>query len=203
MNQTTNLIQWKNLTAEEKAAFEWARYRYDVQNGVTWKHLDAYGGNFDNVYRLVVEEDKWYALVTVNNDLHFEKGALLLAAQDDGVVALYEYSTLRPAKPSEIPKPEPTLEDRVKAEYPDYEVVVLEFDEPDIDGVSLLCVMHNRSAISHVLAQSMRGFSGYVYERNDDDSFSVYPWAVDCMDKNIGDSIYTHPIAALFTKATK
>lgn len=85
------------------------------------------------------------------------------------------------------PKPE-TLEDRVKDEYPDYEVVMLEWCD------DYLC---HPSGMSHITAQSMKGFAGYVYDCPDDPTGSTFTMMFPPVRKNI------HPVAILFTKVTK
>jgi len=87
-----------------------------------------------------------------------------------------------------------TLLDRIKAEYGEYEVVKLGFDEPCADGLRMLCCIDLKSKVSHVLCQSMKGFYRYVYEREDGSFFySGSP------TYSIG-GVTIHPIAALFYK---
>ena len=60
MDQVTNLIQWKNLTDEQKADFDFENYKYEFQNGVHWNYIQTKTPYDHCVYRLVVEDDKWY-----------------------------------------------------------------------------------------------------------------------------------------------
>lgn len=88
-------------------------------------------------------------------------------------------------------KPE-SLEDRIKAEHSDYKV-----KEIKDNGYGVLS--HDGTS-AHILAQSMKGFAGYVYE--DDAKFYIYREATDCILIDQMDVI-THPVAVLFTKDSK
>jgi hypothetical protein len=61
-----------------------------------------------------------------------------------------------------IKKPkEPTLEEKVKAKYPDYEVCMLRINE----GTGWLSYGHNgTSRVAHSAAQSDPRFAGYIYD---------------------------------------
>ncbi len=172
MNQTTNLIQWKNLTDDEKAAFDFS-YQYERQlngHGTDWlmcsrNHQSAkVKADGDTVYRLKIEPEKWYycEVKTVPNGRLENTIKLGEHLTGDFIQACH---IVRPAKPSEIPKQEPSLEYRVKAEYGGYEVVILEWDKRD------LWTMENHgcfdAAYLHTTAQSMKGFYKYVYEIED------------------------------------
>ena len=112
MNQVTNLVQWKNLTDDEKAEFDFEGYAYQFQWGEDWSGakitpINSIDG--EHVFRLKIEPEKWYyweaiglSGVTMGKDLN--------NPSLEGI--------LRPAKPSEIPEPE-TLEDKSKAELID------------------------------------------------------------------------------------
>lgn len=91
-------------------------------------------------------------------------------------------------------KPEPTpqsLEDRIKAEYPEYEVKEIKDNGYGVlspDGTS-----------AHVLAQSMKGFAGYVYEGLiAEGTLSKRAYSICQLNDEI-----IHPIAVLFTKDSK
>jgi len=67
-------------------------------------------------------------------------------------------------------KPAQTLKERIEAEYGDYRVEMLEYDN---DGI-LEMTEDPLNCISHTVAQSMKGFHKYVYdgyEGSDDRSF--------------------------------
>ena len=114
INQVTNLVQWKNLTDDEKAAFDFENYKYEHQLESETEWIDSSGPFADDVYRLVIEPDKWYYCGDIN-------GCDILLGEDVIVIADTE---LRPATKaeiasvSEIPQSE-TLEDCVKAELID------------------------------------------------------------------------------------
>ena len=94
-------------------------------------------------------------------------------------------------KPEPIPQ---SLEDRIKAEYPEYEVVMLEW------GVTSEWVynklLYLRGSL-HIYAQSMKGFAGYVYLDNNGE-FIRNRYIVIDFGKG-----YEHPVAVLFTKDSK
>jgi len=194
MNQTTNFTQFKNLTDGKKAEFDFENYSYELQarGSTEWTNIAGDSANpigigGDDVYRLVIEKDRWYWCA-----LDYTNVAGVRLGKDIKT----GFDTLRPCTPSEIPKPEPTLEERIKEKWPNHSVVVLGYDEPDIDGVSLLCVLHNRSTVSHVLAQSMRGFYEYVYLVGD----RLYSFKLPT-DKDQDNTI--QPVAVLFAEAKK
>lgn len=89
-------------------------------------------------------------------------------------------------------KPEPQKpEDRIEAEYPEFDVIPLEWSGNKLKFEASI----NR----HFEAQSMKGFAGYVYEDADaDKGFMV------CLHPTIyTEDDVTTPIAVLFTKDSK
>ena len=112
MNQTTNLIQWKNLTDEEKAGFYFENYKYEFQHGLDWilkTNIDLpINGDSTNqcVYRLVIEPDKWYYCDWINVKSEVLKGLDLAAFN-----TVADIKTVRPATADEIPKPERVFKD--------------------------------------------------------------------------------------------
>ncbi len=89
----------------------------------------------------------------------------------------------RDGKPVEPEK----LEDKIKEEYSGYEVVMLKRREGSGD-----LVINIAGLPLHVLAQSMKGFRGYVY--NFDQGFKTE-------NVPLGPSVYITPVAVLFSKA--
>lgn len=95
-----------------------------------------------------------------------------------------------------VPKPEPkpaTLEERVKKEYGDYEVVMLGFG--DTQATKFLGLWKNpyQAYIKHIEAQSMRGFAGYLYEF-DSNLIQQHSPTEYIKGKTV------HPIAVLFSR---
>ncbi len=185
MNQTTNLTQWKNLTDDEKAAFDFEDYAYEFQSGhsIEWEEytialLRKLGANIDLVYRLKIEPEKWYYWSSIQG-----KGVVL----GSEIIYSHVFDLLRPAKESEIPKQELSLEDRVEAEYGGYEVVMLEWEG------DFWCMCSNGTL--HTNAQSMKGFYKYVYFEDSEFYALREPTTRNMTGKTI------HPIAALFEKA--
>ena len=85
-------------------------------------------------------------LLTLNDDPNF----------GDDYVFIYKYN---------IPKPEPTLLERIEAAYPEYDVVMLTYqDIIGNDSYSALCFGDTK--ILHINCQSMGRFSGYIYKDN-------------------------------------
>jgi len=190
MNQTTNLIQWKNLTDEQKAGFDFEGYDYEMQCDLKWFDIRDFEGD-EVVYRLRIEPDKWYfcEVKTIPNN------------RTENTIKLGEHLTLdfieachivRPATADEIPKPEVlTLEDRVKFEYSGFDVVMLEWIKNN--PVDILKIY----SLGHFAAQSMRGFAGYVY--GEDGGFTGFYTSIKPID--INDNGIVQPIAVLFTRA--
>ena len=103
-------------------------------------------------------------------------------------------------KSAEIQAAQPkveSLEDRVKAEDGDYEVVMLEEE----GGVLRINRTINEREIDypHVYAQSMRGFVGYVYE-DEQYEYRVSLRPVHGTPIPVGGTGPVYPIAVLFTK---
>ncbi len=98
MNQTQNLVQWKNLTNTQKFHFNFKDFKYQKQNGLEFKDLkgDEYPLGCD-VYRLVIEEDKWYCCFA--HRWSIQKGSTLIGSSQHPSVL----SILRPARPDELP----------------------------------------------------------------------------------------------------
>jgi hypothetical protein len=106
MNQVNNLIQYKNFTDKQKDAHDWA-YQYEFQaygDAITWQVCSKNTGRAtpridgERVYRLKIEDDKWYYIEHMDGD----KG--VWQAKDLGEEP-EEYFTLRPATAAEVPKP--------------------------------------------------------------------------------------------------
>jgi hypothetical protein len=188
MNQTTNLIQWKNIPDKQKAEHDFENYAYEYQNehSTDWQNLRDDDIFQDCVYRLVIEPEKWYFLELNRGGNEVIIGSNLLKDDYSGI-----HPTVRPCKPDEIPKPEKTLEDRIKDEYSDFDVVMcyqsglfwsIELDDD---------LLHSSDRIQpHINAQSMKGFAGYIFD--DADGF-------ERDERPIGPD-YIHPVAVLFTR---
>ncbi len=85
---------------------------------------------------------------------------------------------------------ERTLEQKIKDKWPDKEVVMLKYDNSNV-----LCMECDAECGSdHIVAQSMRGFHTYVYQRPQDDSFFPDTKAVYCWNE----FITLQPVAVLF-----
>ena len=152
MNQATNLIQWKNLTEEQKADFDFKDCKYEQQlDDGSWITIEPWGAFGNIVYRLKIEPEKWYYF-ECQGQSHMVTGKLIVNQEDAEI--------LRPARKDEIPKQE-TLEDKIKAKWPDKEVAMLEWAKvPSIEKELLQMFGH----INHSAASSMKGFYRYVYE---------------------------------------
>ena len=89
-------------------------------------------------------------------------------------------------------KPEPQKpEDRIEAEYPEFDVDMLTFSE------GILIFNRYFRDYPHNLAQSIKGFAGYVYLDNDEELIEhIHP----VLELGFG---RLHPIAVLFTKDSK
>lgn len=186
MNQTTNFTQWKNLTDEQKTGFDFVNYEYEHQrsDSTAWTRKSAkFIEVHDYVYRLKIQPGKWY--YTENSEMD-EEGAVITG---DITGNLAGYYTLRPATAAEIPKPK-NLEDRVKAEYADFDVVMLEWTDNAAPDVNYLQIKTGDEEFElHTAAQSMRGFFYYIYFQ--DEEF----YTRDSPSYN-----GLQPIAALFNK---
>lgn len=180
MNQCTNRVPYGLLTKVEQAQFcieAKERRMYEMYSANRWSFSMTSSG-FDEsvVYRLKILPSEWY--YTGGGPV---KGSTLLGWNPDTL------DSIRPAKPSEIPKPVPTLQERIESTYPDYEVGILKIS--DTTGYLSLS-----GGAAHILAQSIKGFQGYVYQIEEgeflkwkDPSHLVY-----------GD--VTMPVAVLFEK---
>ena len=91
MNQTTNLIQWKNLTDDEKAGFDWS-YKYKFQFNRSWNNYQPSNPCDNDVYRLKIEPDKWYYLVHGDGSTEIIIGKDLL--NDDYINRLAETASV-------------------------------------------------------------------------------------------------------------
>ena len=187
MNQVTNKTPYGLLSKEEQAQFcGEANYKglYEAFHGAVWEvhQTSAFGGCY--TYRLIIKADEWYYICLEVPAV--VQGSFLRDAKIDA------YKTLRPATAEEIEEAKPTLslEDRVKAEYPDYEVVMLEW------SCSEWCMSEGkRKGHPHGRAQSMKGFAGYVYY--------AHPFTIKPMPIMRDGERYIQPIAVLFTKDSK
>jgi len=190
MNQTTNLIQWKNLTEEQKAGFDFEGYDYKMQCDLKWFDIRDFEGD-EVVYRLKIEPEKWYCLGMGQNE-QITQGKYILSSSYH---TDFQTTLLRPATAAEIPKPEViTLEDRVKFEYSDFDVVMLEWTNNHYISVdSLTFSLKDVFDIEHIAAQSMRNFAGYVY--------LAHPFSIKPSPVMIDSNGMVHPTAVLFTRA--
>ena len=116
-------------------------------------------------------------------------------------VFLEDYELIERDGKSYEPTPQ-SLEDRIKAEYPEYEVKMLKWSE---QGELECKLLHFNQP--HIYAQSIKGFSGFVYDYSDtsvpltadeiDFKMSLRPVVRNSQDETM------HPVAALFTKDSK
>lgn len=184
MNQVTNLIQWKNLTQEQKDEFDFDyeyHYQGERENTVSWWIPHAGLCKIERVYRLVIEDDKWYWIEDDNG----EQACLgEFINQKDITKALI----LRPARPDEIPQQERTLEQKIQDKWPDKEVELLKWHSKH--GSKRRWV---GSFGLHTKAQSIEGFAGYVYDFDHGLDFSAMP----CAETDI----IIQPVAVLFERS--
>jgi len=160
MNQTRNLIQWKNLTNEEAAGFDFENYKYEFQHGLDWilkTNIDLpINGDSTNqcVYRLVIELDKFYYTDDGIDSPSVDLGSNLIKWDIKGSneFTFKKSTVVRPAKPSEIPKPERVFKDG--AFYP---------------------VIHTATGLNRDVAEHKKGF---FWVTNSDDSWkeSEFSW---------------------------
>ncbi len=181
MNQSTNLIAFGLLTKEQQAQFSFEakeKGMYEVYGEENDWCPPRKGSAFAHhlTYHLKILPDEWYYGEYYQSGSVVDKGV-------DFYRPLKDYTILRPAKPSEIPKPEPTLLERIEEAYPDKDVMILEWKDD---------TLHVGDYV-HVRAQSMKGFAGYVYEDDDHLIFNIYP-----VRRNKGETGF--PIAVLFNK---
>lgn len=179
MNQVTNLVQWKNLTQEQKKDFDFEDYKYEYQGEHNWWLPHAGICKFERIYRLVIEDDKWYTGF-INGEL-----VTCLGSCFDGL----NPEILRPAKPDEIPQQEKTLEQKIQEKWYGKEVVMLEPENGMLRIVKTVGACEYDSP--HVFAQSMKGFYKYVYDLGGELIADRKPTG-DAGNKTI------HPVAVLF-----
>ena len=94
----------------------------------------------------------------------------------------------------ELEKPE-TLQERIEKQYPDFEVVTCDYDAEGF-------LYFNRTGFKdypHNLAQSMRGFAGYVYSVDS----VLYPELYIVSLQKPFCSTHGHPKAVLFKKESE
>ncbi len=190
MNQVTNLIQWKNLTEEQKADFYTKNYKYKAQTANGWEDYGSFTYLSSDsavtqkeglVFRLFIEEDKWYMMGVTDDEPYPRLGS--------DYEPLEVYGIFRPCKPHEIPKTkEKTLQERIQDKWPDKEVVMLEFDANDC----LQFASGHYLGQIHCTAQSMKGFFRYVYECGDGE-LTLFHEPLDVLDDKT-----IQPVAALF-----
>jgi hypothetical protein len=190
MNQVTNKIPYGLLSEEDQAqlcgeAKTRGMYEYYNYNARAWS-ITADNKLFasNSTYRLIIKEDEWYYVESIQG-----RGLILTGRELEGRIT-GGYDTLRPATAEEIEAAKPkelTLEEKVKAEYPDYEVVMLDWNSLN------RWVMPN--GYLHIDAQSMKGFYRYVYQDPDGD------WDTSTLTTMMWDNgITLQPIAVLFNK---
>jgi hypothetical protein len=105
MNQATNRIQFIFIDSETRKDFDINRYNYEVYNTSVHQWIKFNGAGFASmsVYRLVIEPEKWYYWENKASINAVYLGEEILADYTD---ELESYTTLRPAKESEIPRTE-------------------------------------------------------------------------------------------------
>ena len=167
MNQVTNRVPYGLLSQEEKADFNRGEknkgaYAYYDNSQKTWLAADC-DSSFLNysVYRLVIEDDKWYTVAAAG--IKDGRPFTTLGSQ---LEAYNLYRILRPAKPDEIPQDERTLEQRIQNKWFDKKVVMLSSENGMLRIVKTIEECEYDSP--HVNAQSMKGFYKYVYEQDND-----------------------------------
>lgn len=160
MNQTTNLIQWKNLTQEQMDDFDFENYKYEFQGFLDW-NTHAGIPKRSRVYQLVIEYDKWYTYSTKNLI-----GEIIKTVKGSEFVNPEEACECRPARPDEIPQQEKTLEQKIQNKWFDKKVVILSSENGMLRIVKTIEECEYDSP--HVNAQSMKGFYKYVYEQDND-----------------------------------
>jgi hypothetical protein len=115
--------------------------------------------NSRRVYRLVIEDDKWYTYSTKNLI-----GEIIKTVKGSEFVNPEEACECRPARPEEIPQPEKTLEQKIQDKWPDKEVVMLAYTGKPQELKFPVGTLDRY----HFAAQSMKGFYKYVYEQDND-----------------------------------
>lgn len=193
MNQVINKVPYGLLSKEDRAQFSReakGRGMYELYDtrGQWGESGYVIGFNKTMVYRLIIKDDEWYYWENSCGYSDTQKGGSL-----NGKTVKF-LSTLRPATPAEIQATKPkveSLEDRVKAEYGDYEVAMLTVKDGagwlsyDFSGMNRVC---------HITAQSDPRFQGYVYIHSEND------WLVSNKPTKSSRNKYIQPFAVLFTK---
>jgi hypothetical protein len=130
MNQVTNLIQWKNLSKEEQAGFDFEGYKYERQVNEEWEPFRDYdlshNKHLNFVYRLVIEPDKLY-VTDFEGDVNTLSGKFIIDENERDEVRISEYLSIRPATEAEVPKP------ALPVHVPEYRSFMMTFTF--IDGV--------------------------------------------------------------------
>lgn len=88
------------------------------------------------------------------------------------------------------PEVQETLEGNIKARWPQYEVVMLDFGETGMLEIQSGIKKYN----AHIVAQSMKGFQGFVYIHSDND------WLICNKPTKSNRNKYIQPVAVLFEK---
>ena len=191
MNQATNLIQWKNLTQEQKDEFDFENYKYKMQDYIisnNWLSARDNCPSRQAVYRLVIEPEKWYWC-------KWPDGCEYPALGKSFINEIENCLGVLPAKEHEKPKPEKTLEQKIKEDtvkWPDNEVRMLKEREGSGD-----LVINIAGLPLHINAQSMKGFAGYVYYHSEND------WVVSKKPTKYWRNKTIQPVAVLFEKVKK
>tara|TARA_R110002020_G_scaffold56890_2_gene156989 strand:+ start:835 stop:1413 length:579 start_codon:yes stop_codon:yes gene_type:complete len=163
MNQVTNLIQFKNLSDEQKAEFDFESYEYEFQFFDEQTHWDRLGNvKYEDpvaVYRLVIQPEKWYYVAA--SGIRDSKPFIAIG---ESLEAYSVYRILRPATAEEIPKPEKTLKERVEEYYAGCEVLMCYESE----RTGFWSIHTGTAELGHTCAQLLksRGFIDYLYEDN-------------------------------------
>jgi hypothetical protein len=187
MNQVTNKIPYGLLSEEERAQVDISTLKkglYEWFTGGEWGPAKGFVFSHISTYRLIIKDDEWYYVESIQGH-----GLILTGRELEGRIT-GGYDTLRLATAEEIEATKPkelTLEEKVNAKYPDYEVVMLDWNSLN------RWVMPN--GYLHIDAQSMKGFYRYVYQDPDGD------WDTSTLTTMMWDNgITLQPIAVLFNK---
>ena len=174
MNQLHNTTPYGLMTEKEKLHFCGAAklsglYQLYYKNK-QWDGCANTNSFVDsNVYRLVIKADAWYYVKLANVD----NGSFHLGSKLRNDIHLIDFvDEIHAANPVDIKNIKPkelSLEDRVKAEYGEYEVVMTkEVQHKDVYARKPYLSFEGFSHIAgiqpeHTCAQSMKGFYRYVY----------------------------------------
>jgi len=116
-----------------------------------------------------IEDNEWYAINVANTEENEPEsrgeGFRIILGKDikkSAPIHHWRFNTLRPALPEEIPKPEPTLLERIEAAYPDRKIIMLYWVD------DYLYLNRNHQEFGHLHAQSMKGFDGFIYDWKDE-----------------------------------